>query len=95
MKELTLDIEDSKCKDKIYKMFEDYKHDEEKIESKVELGIILTDEDPVHQNLKRIWLLEMDLVNKQVEEWMDKGIITHGQSDFTSSIVLADNQDRS
>lgn len=44
------DIEDSKYAEKIHEMCKEYKPDEKKKESNVELKIILTDENPVYQN---------------------------------------------
>lgn len=89
------DIEDSKYKGKIYKMCEEYKPTGKKKESNVELKIILTDEDPVFQNPRRLSPLEMNAVNTQVKEWLDKGIIKPSKSDFACPIVLADKKDGS
>lgn len=89
------DIEDSKYAGKIRKMCKEYKPDEKKKESNVELKIILTDEDPVFQNPRRLSPLEMNAVNTQVKEWLDKEIIKPSKSDFACPVVLANKKDGS
>lgn len=89
------DIEDSKFTGRIRKMCEEYKSDEKKKDSNVELKIILTDENPVYQNPRRLSPLEMSAVNDQIEEWLKKDIIKPSKSDFASPIVLADKKDGS
>ncbi|CAK1594958.1 unnamed protein product [Parnassius mnemosyne] len=89
------DIGDSKYAEKICKMCEEYKPNEKKKESNVELKIILTDEEPVFQNPQRLSPLEMNAVNMQVEEWLNKGIIKPNKFDFACLVVLSTKKDGS
>ncbi|CAK1589139.1 unnamed protein product [Parnassius mnemosyne] len=89
------DMGDSKNAEKIRKMCEEYKPNEKKKESNVELKIMLTDEEPVFQNPRRLSPLEMNAVNMRVKEWLDKGIIKPSKSDFACPVVLAAKKDGS
>lgn len=84
------DIKTMKYKDTIKKLLEDY--DDLKTttkESNVKLKIILTNEDPIHQTPRRLSPLELNIVNKQIEEWLDQDVIKASKSEFASPIVLA------
>lgn len=93
--EVTYDIGDSRYTDKIRQMIEDYDPKNRKKESNVELKIILSDENPIYQSPRRLAPLEKEIVNKQIDEWLDKGIIQPSKSDFASPIVLAKKKDGS
>lgn len=43
--------------------------------SNVELKVLLTEDNPFYQNPLRLSLLELDVVNKQIDEWLAQGII--------------------
>ncbi|KAK9751620.1 Reverse transcriptase (RNA-dependent DNA polymerase) [Popillia japonica] len=55
--------------------------------------IILEDEVPIHQQPRRLSLHEMKEVDKQLEEWLQQGVIRPSASDFASPIVLVKKKD--
>lgn len=61
--------------------------------AKVSLKIVLRDETPIHQLPRRLAPLEKCIVEKQINEWLNKGIIRRSSSDFSSPIVLAHKKD--
>ncbi|KAK9695646.1 Reverse transcriptase (RNA-dependent DNA polymerase) [Popillia japonica] len=55
---------------------------------KIRTRIMLEDEVPIHQQPRRLSLHEMKEVDKQLEEWLQQGVIRPSASDFASPIVL-------
>lgn len=56
--------------------------------SDVQMKIILKNEEPIYQRPRRLSILEKEEVDKQIEEWLEEGIIKESSSDFASPIVL-------
>ncbi|KAJ0178585.1 hypothetical protein K1T71_005360 [Dendrolimus kikuchii] len=84
------DIKKLKYKDKIKHLLDNYNNlKTRKKESNVKLKIILTDEDPIHQTPRRLSPLEKDIVNKQIQKWLDQEVIKPSKSEYASPIVLA------
>lgn len=83
------DFEEQEFAEEIKTLIQDYNPTNPQKESNVELKIILNDETPIHQNPRRLSPLELDVVNKQIIEWSDAGIIVPSKSDFSSPVVLA------
>lgn len=83
------DIGEKQYAKQIVKMIEECKPAEVKKESNVELKILLTDESPIYQNPRRLSPFEMDIVNKQLDEWTEQEVIKTSKSDFASPIVLS------
>ncbi|KAJ0174972.1 hypothetical protein K1T71_009113 [Dendrolimus kikuchii] len=84
------DIKKLKYKDKIKHLLDNYNNlKTRKKESNVKLKIILTDEDPIHQTPRRLSPLEKDIVNKQIQGWLDQEVIKPSKSEYASPIVLA------
>ncbi|GFU87488.1 hypothetical protein TNCV_2446221 [Trichonephila clavipes] len=52
------------------------------------MRIILKDEEPVCQPPRRLAFTERKEVNKQIEEWLNEGIIRPSSSEYTSPIVM-------
>lgn len=61
----------------------------------IEMHIILKDEQPVYQRARRLAPTEKKIVNKQIEEWVQKGIVQPSLSEYASPIVLVDKKDGS
>lgn len=83
------DVGNMKHFEEIQQMINDYNPKNHTKESDVELKILLTEETPVYQNPRRLSPLELDVVNKQIDEWLTLGIIKPSKSNFASPIVLA------
>ncbi|KAJ0177392.1 hypothetical protein K1T71_007401 [Dendrolimus kikuchii] len=84
------DIKKLKYKDKIKHLLDNYDNlKTRKKESNVKLKIILTDEDPIYQTPRRLSPLEKDIVNKQIQGWLDQEVIKPSKSEYASPIVLA------
>jgi hypothetical protein len=54
--------------------------------------IVLSDEVPVYQRLRRLAPREKAAVDQQVEEWLREGIIQHNYSDYASPVVLVNKK---
>lgn len=81
-------------RNEIRELIRTYKPDRA-IESPVQLKIILRDERPVSQAPRRLSVQETAEVNKQIEEWLNGGIIQPSYSEFTSPVVVARKMDGS
>ncbi|XP_045503832.1 uncharacterized protein LOC123700633 isoform X1 [Colias croceus] len=82
-------IENKEYKNKIQNIIKEYNPKRCTKESNVKLKILLTDDIPVYQNPRRLSPLELNIVDKQIKEWLDEGIIKTSKSDYASPIVLA------
>jgi transposase InsO family protein len=68
----------------------------EKVEEvPVKMEISLKDESPISCNPRRLSPKEHAEVEEQIEEWLDKGIITPSHSEFSSQVVVARKKDGS
>ena len=57
-------------------------------ETTVKLKLILTDEEPVFETPRRLPKIECDEVQRQINNWLNDGIVRLSSSDFASPIVL-------
>lgn len=80
--------------DKIKTLIENYKPEVKK-ERNAEMRLQLTDETPVFKNSRRLSPMELEIVEKQIDEWLKQKIIQPSSSDFASPIVLAQKKDGS
>lgn len=80
--------------EKIKTLIENYKPEVKK-ERNAEMRLQLTDETPVFQNPRRLSPMELEIVEKQIDEWLKQKIIQPSSSDFASPIVLAQKKDGS
>lgn len=62
--------------------------------SPVELKIIMKDETPIYRRPRRLPPSEKQIVDAQIKEWLQKGIIRPSKSDFASNVVLVDKKDK-
>lgn len=80
--------------EKIKTLIENYKPEVKK-ECNAEMRLQLTDETPVFKNSRRLSPMELEIVEKQIDEWLKQKIIQPSSSDFASPIVLAQKKDGS
>ncbi|GFY07191.1 retrovirus-related Pol polyprotein from transposon 17.6 [Trichonephila clavipes] len=59
------------------------------------MRIILKDEEPVCQHPRRLAFTERQEVNKQIEEWLNEGIIRPSSAEYASPIVIVKKKDGS
>ncbi|GFX81087.1 uncharacterized protein TNCV_1910801 [Trichonephila clavipes] len=87
-KELDLrHIENRQIKKKLEKLVQDYKP-EKTASTDVTMRITLKDEEPVCQSPRRLAFTERQEVNKQIEGWLNEGIIRPSSSEYASPIVM-------
>ncbi|XP_036347914.1 uncharacterized protein LOC118757296, partial [Rhagoletis pomonella] len=63
--------------------------------SPVEMKIVLTDDYPVHEGPRRISYADKKVVEEQIAEWLQEGIIQPSTSEYASPIVLVAKKDGS
>ncbi|GFX06077.1 hypothetical protein TNCV_446521 [Trichonephila clavipes] len=59
----------------------------------VSMRIILKDDIPVYQPARRLSFSENRDVNKQIDEWLEQGIVRPSSSEYASPIVLVKKKD--
>lgn len=62
-------------------------------EAPIELKIVLKDDLPVSQRPRRISFKEQEDVNRQIQEWLEDGIIRVSYSEYSSPLVLVRKKD--
>ncbi|GFX35570.1 retrovirus-related Pol polyprotein from transposon 17.6 [Trichonephila clavipes] len=94
-KELDLrHVENRQIKKELEKLIQDYKP-EKTASTDVTMRIILKDEEPVCQHPRRLAFTERREVNKQIEEWLNEGIIRPSSAEYASPIVMVKKKDGS
>lgn len=80
-------IEDLNFQIKVKKLIEDYVP--KKTETvDIKMKITLKDEEPIYDRPRRLSPSERQIVDNQIQEWLEEGIIRKSCSDFASAIVL-------
>ncbi|GFX94217.1 retrovirus-related Pol polyprotein from transposon 17.6 [Trichonephila clavipes] len=87
-------IENRQIKKELEKLIQDYKP-EKTASTDVTMRIILKDEELVCQHPRRLAFTERQEVNKQIEEWLNKGIIRPSSAEYASPIVMVKKKDGS
>ncbi|GFX39514.1 transposon Tf2-9 polyprotein [Trichonephila clavipes] len=87
-------VENRQIKKKLQKLIQDYKP-EKTASTDVTMRIILKDEEPVCQPPRRLAFTERQEVNKQIEEWLNEGIIRPSSAEYASPIVMVKKKDGS
>ncbi|GFT25069.1 retrovirus-related Pol polyprotein from transposon 17.6 [Trichonephila clavipes] len=87
-------VENRQIKKELEKLIQDYKT-EKTASTDVTMRIILKDEEPVCQHPRRLAFTERQEVNKQIEEWLNEGIIRPRSSEYASPIVMVKKKDGS
>ena len=54
----------------------------------IEMKIIMTDEEPIYCSPRRLPFFEREIVDRQVEEWIEDGVVEPCYSDYTSPVVV-------
>lgn len=57
-------------------------------ESNIKMTLVLKEDEPEYQQARRMSLSEKEVVNAQIQEWLEKGVIRPSTSDYASSVVL-------
>ncbi|GFT08873.1 retrovirus-related Pol polyprotein from transposon 412 [Trichonephila clavipes] len=87
-------VENRHIKKELENLIEDYKP-EKTASTDVTMRIILKDEEPACQPPRRLAFTERQEVNKQIEEWLNEGIIRPSSSEYASPIVMVKKKDGS
>ncbi|GFW30838.1 retrovirus-related Pol polyprotein from transposon 17.6 [Trichonephila clavipes] len=87
-------VENRQIKKELEKLIQDYKP-EKTASTDVTMRIILKDEEPVCQHPRRLAFTERQEVNKQIEEWLNEGIIRTSSVEYASPIVMVKKKDGS
>ncbi|GFT88309.1 retrovirus-related Pol polyprotein from transposon 412 [Trichonephila clavipes] len=87
-------VENRQIKKELEKLIQDYKP-EKTASTDVTMRIILKDEEQVCQPPRRLAFTERQEVNKQIEEWLNEGIIRPSSSEYASPIVMVKKKDGS
>lgn len=80
-------IENKDCQEKVKKMIECYFPEKTKSVD-IKMKIVLKDEEPIYSSPRRLSIEEKQIVEKQMQEWLNEEIIRESCSDFSSPIVL-------
>lgn len=67
----------------------------EDVQTTVETRIILKDEEPVCSRPRRLAPKEKVILDKQIDEWLESGIIRPSNSEYASPVVIARKKDGS
>ncbi|GFW67280.1 retrovirus-related Pol polyprotein from transposon gypsy [Trichonephila clavipes] len=87
-------VENRHIKKELEKLIQDYKP-EKTASTDITMTIILKDEEPVRQPSRRLAFTERQKVNKQIEEWLNEGIIRPSSSEYASPIAMVKKKDGS
>ncbi|XP_066258824.1 uncharacterized protein [Euwallacea similis] len=82
------------CRSKVRNMMENYSPKQIK-DVDITMKLILKDEEPVYQHPRRLSPNEKAVVEEQIQEWLEEGIIRPSYSEFASPIVLVKKKDGS
>ncbi|GFW67761.1 retrovirus-related Pol polyprotein from transposon gypsy [Trichonephila clavipes] len=88
-------VENRQIKKELEKLIQDYKPEKKTASTDVTMRIILKDEEPVCQPPRRLAFTERQEVNKQIEEWLNEGIICPSSAEYASPIVMVKKKDGS
>ncbi|GFS58457.1 retrovirus-related Pol polyprotein from transposon 297 [Trichonephila inaurata madagascariensis] len=61
----------------------------------IELSITVTDDKPIYHSPRRLPFTERDIVDKQIDEWTQNGIIEPCSSDYASQVLVVHKKDGS
>ncbi|XP_043503857.1 uncharacterized protein LOC122525241 [Polistes fuscatus] len=87
-------VNDVKCQQEIKNLVADYNPRKTK-DIGVKMSIVVKDNEPVYQRARRLSQSQKDIVNQQIQEWMEEGIVQPSLSEYASPIVLVEKRDGS
>lgn len=85
-------IENKEVRNKVKNMIENYQPNKSKT-TEIKMRLVLKDDEPVYQNPRRLSVNEKEEVERQIDEWLEDGIIRPSCSDYASPIVLVKKKD--
>ncbi|GFV92418.1 retrovirus-related Pol polyprotein from transposon 297 [Trichonephila clavipes] len=85
-------ISNSGIRDKIQTLIENYSPNKTETTA-LKMKIILSDEKPIAQRSRRLSLPQKRDVEKQIDEWLEQGIIRESCSDFSFPVVACKKKD--
>ncbi|GFT61147.1 retrovirus-related Pol polyprotein from transposon 297 [Trichonephila clavipes] len=85
-------ISNSGIRDKVQTLIENYCPNKTETTA-LKMKIILSDEKPIAQRSRRLSLPEKREVEKQIEEWLEQGVIRESCSDISSPVVVSKKKD--
>ncbi|GFU89819.1 uncharacterized protein K02A2.6-like, partial [Trichonephila clavipes] len=54
----------------------------------IELSITVTDDKPIYHSPRRLPFTERDIVDKQIDEWIQNGVIEPCSSAYASQVLV-------
>ncbi|GFT64554.1 retrovirus-related Pol polyprotein from transposon 17.6 [Trichonephila clavipes] len=85
-------VSNSGIRGKVQTLIENYSPNKTETTA-LKMKIILSDEKPIAQRSRRLSLPEKREVEKQIDEWLEQGIIRKSCSDFSSPVVVCKKKD--
>ncbi|XP_076548116.1 uncharacterized protein LOC143306050 [Osmia lignaria lignaria] len=87
-------VQDDEIHDELHGLISSYKPDKKK-DSEIKMRIILKEEKPVSQKPRRLPISERDALQKQIDEWLENGIVEPCASEYASPVVIVKKKDGS
>lgn len=91
---ISIDSQESSIPDVVQTMIKEY-NPKTDIQTDVQTTIILKDDNRSYQSPRRLAQKEKEIVEQQLKEWLEKGIISRSTSEYASPIVLVKKKDGS
>lgn len=80
--------------EQIRKLIDNYKPSQ-KVQTDVKMEIVLKDQEPIRSKPRRLTMQEKQILQSQVDEWLEKGIVKPSRSTYSSAVVIVAKKDGS
>lgn len=80
-------ISDDNVRARLRELLDDYTPHKTQ-ETDIRMKILLKDDEPIYQRARRMSPGEREVVNTQIHEWIERGIVRASTSDYASPVVL-------